>query len=137
MNKENLEKIRNEINSTNWDNLLTGSNATDSFDIVHKRIMRSVDKFAPEIEVRIRNKKENKPWITRGIANSIRKGKSLFKKAFIDQTHENKYQAYWKCLNKIKRAAKLKYYQQKCKDFRKNTKQLWQLINKINKKNQR
>ena len=96
--------------------------------------MRSIDKFAPEKEVRIRNKRDNKPWITRGIANSIRKGKFLFKKSLIDQTHEKKYQAYWKCLSKVKRVAKLNYYQQKCKDFRKNTKQLWQLINKINKK---
>ena len=134
LNKENLEKIRHEINSTNWDTILADSNTTESFDIVHKKIMRSVDKFAPEKEVRIRNKRDNKPWITRGIANSIRKGKLLFKKSLIDQTHEKKYQAYWKCLSKVKRAAKLNYYQQKCKDFRKNTKQLWKLINKINKK---
>ena len=52
----------------------------------------------------------------------------------IDQTQEKKYQAYWKHLNKIKIAAKLNYYQQKCIEFKQNTKQLWQLINKINKK---
>ena len=39
-----------------------------------------------------------------------------------------------KCLNKIKRAAKLSYYQQKCIDYKQNTKKLWGLINKINKK---
>ena len=39
-----------------------------------------------------------------------------------------------KCLNKIKRAAKLGYYQQKCIDYKQNTKKLWGLINKINKK---
>ena len=97
-------------------------------------IMCSVDKFAPEREVIIRNKRNNKPCITRGIANSIRKCKALFKRALIDQTQEKKNQAYWKHLTKIKRAAKLNYYQQKCIEFKQNTKQLWQLINKINKK---
>ena len=70
--------------------------------------MCSVDKFAPEREVIIRNKRNNKPWITRGIANSIRKSKALFKRALIDQTQEKKYQEYCKHLTKIKRAAKLK-----------------------------
>ena len=37
-------------------------------------------------------------------------------------------------MNKIKRAAKLVYYQQKCIDYKQNTKKLWGLINKINKK---
>ena len=41
---------------------------------------------------------------------------------------------YWKYLSKVKRSAKLNYYQEKCKEFKNNTKQLWQLINKINKK---
>ena len=41
---------------------------------------------------------------------------------------------YIKCLNKIKRASKLQHYQQKCIEFKNNTKKLWQLINKINKK---
>ena len=98
------------------------------------RLCEVLTNLPPEREVRIRNKRNNKPWITRGIANSIRKGKSLFKKSLIDQTQEEKYQVYWRYLSKVKRAAKLNYYQQKCKDFRKNTKQLWQLINKINKK---
>ena len=39
-----------------------------------------------------------------------------------------------KGLQKIKRAAKLNHYQQKCAEYKNNTKQLWKLINKINKK---
>ena len=134
LNKENLEKISQEINNTDWESTLAPKNATDSFDTVHSKIMCIVDKFAPEREVIIRNKRNNKPWITRGIANSIRKSKALFKRALTDKTQEKKYKAYWKHLTKIKRAAKLNYYQQKCIEFKQNTKQLWQLINKINKK---
>ena len=134
LNKENLKKISQEINNTDWESTLAPKNVTESFDTVHSKIMYSIDKFAPEREVIIRNKRNNKPWITRGIANSIRKSKALFKRALIDQTQEKKYQEYCKHLTKIKRAAKLNYYQQKCIEFKQNTKQLWQLINKINKK---
>ena len=51
-----------------------------------------------------------------------------------DQSQEEKYKLYWRNLSKLKRAAKLNFYQQKCIDFRKITKQLWQLINKSNQK---
>ena len=72
--------------------------------------------------------------ISNSIANSIRKSKQLFKKALTDPAHQDKYNNYLKGMNKIKRAAKLEYYQQKCKDYKQNTKKLWELINKINKK---
>ena len=76
----------------------------------------------------------NKPWISKSIANSIRKSKQLFKKSLTDPSYQNRYINYLKCLNKIKRTAKLGYYQQKCIDYKQNTKKLWGLINKINKK---
>ena len=90
MNKENLKKISQEINNTDWESTLAPKNVTDSFDTVHSKIMCIVDKFAPEREVIIRNKRINKPWITRGIANSIRKSKALFKRALIDQIPRKK-----------------------------------------------
>ena len=107
LNKNNLDKIKNEIKTVKWEKLLSGKNATESFDIVHKKIITSIDKFAPEIEVRIRNKQKNKPWISKGIANSIRKSKQLFKKSLKDATLQDKYHEYIKCLNKIKRASYL------------------------------
>ena len=82
--------MSHEINSTDWFEKLAKLNVTESFNIVHDKIMRSIDKFAPEQEVRIKNKRNNKPWITRGIANSIRKSKSLFKKSLMDQNQEKK-----------------------------------------------
>ena len=60
MNKENLEKISQEINNTDWESTLAPKNVTESFDTVHSKIMCSVDKFAPEREVIIRNKRNNK-----------------------------------------------------------------------------
>ena len=134
MNKENLNKIKADIESIDWKTLLLDTDASESFNKLHHKISESLDKHAPEQEVLIKNKRKDKPWISKGIANSIRKSKKLFKDSFRDLKQKNQNQNYMKCLNKIKRVAKLQHYQQKCKDYKQNTKKLWELINKINKK---
>ena len=134
MNKENLNKIKLDIESINWENQLLNVDASESFNKILNKIIESLDKHAPEQEVLIKNKRSNKPWISKGIANSIRKSKNLFKDSFKDQNQKEKYQNYIRSLNKVKRAAKIQHYQQKCKDFKQNTKKLWELINRINKR---
>ena len=98
--------------------------ASESFDTVHNKIIEIIDRISPEHEVHIRNKRVNKPWISKSIANSIRKSKQLFKKSLTDPCYQNRYIDYLKCLNKIKRTAKLDYYQQKCIDYKQNTKKV-------------
>ena len=134
LNKDNLNKIKMDIESIDWETLLSNKDATDSFNKVHNAIIESLDRYAPEKEVLIQNKRQDKPWISKAIANSIRKSKILFKESTIDQTLKPKYQDFLKTLKMVKRAAKLQYYQQKFKDFRQNTKKLCELISKINKK---
>ena len=134
LNNDNLDKIKKDIGSIRWESILCGLCTSESFATVHNKIIEIIDKIAPEHKVHIRNKRVNKPWISKSIANSIRKGKQLFKKSLTDPNYQIKYNNYLKCLNKIKRAAKLGYYQKKCIDYKQNTKKLWGLINKINKK---
>ena len=134
LNNKNLNKIKLEIGSITWESLLCDLGTSESFATVHNKIIEIIDKIAPEYEVNIRRNRINKPWISKSIANSIRKSKQLFKKSFNDPSYQIKYENYLKCLRKVKRAAKLKYYQQKCIDYKQNTKKLWGLINKINKK---
>ena len=134
LNNDNLNKIKRDIGSIQWESILCGLCASESFATVHNKIIEIIDKIALEHEVYIRNKRVNKHWISKSIANSIRKSKQLFKKSLTDPNYQIKYNNYLKCLNKIKRAAKLSYYQQKCIDYKQNTKKLWGLINKINKK---
>ena len=99
-----------------------------------KKLWKPLMKLPQNMKSVYENKRENKPWVSKRIANSIRKSKQLFKKSLMDLAHHDQYQKYLKCLNKIKRAVKLDYYQQKCKDYKQNTKRLWELIKKINKK---
>ena len=51
LNNENLNKIKEDIGSIEWESILSGMCASESFDIVHKKIMEIIDKIAPEHEV--------------------------------------------------------------------------------------
>ena len=60
LNKENLNKIKKDIGSIDWQTTLSGIGASKSFDIFHKRLMETIDKMAPECEISLRNKREKK-----------------------------------------------------------------------------
>ena len=59
-----------DIGSIKWESILCGL-ASELFATVHNKIIEIIDKIAPECEVHIRNKRINKPWISKSIANSI------------------------------------------------------------------
>ena len=73
--------------------------------------------------------------MTKGIMNSIKKSKLLYKKSISkSQSNPNnciKYKEYSRTLTKTKRLPKVKYYTDKCTEYCNNTKNLWKIINKI------
>ena len=79
LNNQNLNKIKLEIGSISWESLLCDLGASESFATVHNKIKEIIDKIAPEYEVNIRRNRINKPWISKSIANSIRKINSYLK----------------------------------------------------------
>ena len=91
-----------EIGSVTWGSLLCDLGASESFATVHNKIIEIIDKIAPEYEVNILSNRINKPWISKSIANSIRKNKQLFKKSLTDPSYQIKYKNYLKCLKKVK-----------------------------------
>ena len=65
------------------------------------------------------------------------KTKNLYKITLVKQNNETAqttYRTYRNNLTKILRKAKETYYQTKCTEFKKNTKKLWQMINRISNK---
>ena len=67
--------------------------------------------------------------------NSVKKSKLLYKKSISrdnkDLNARMKYKDYSTMLTITKRFAKVKYYMDKCTEYRSNTKNLWKIINKI------
>ena len=76
----------------------------------------------------------NVPWYSPAIKKSNDKDKRLFKLAHSQSasaTQINKYREYHKLLQRIKRAARQKYYRDLCIEFRHNSKRLWKVINSL------
>ena len=105
------------------------------FAKLHGDLCNTIDKHCP---IRSRmvpsNKFRNLPWVTSGLLKSMGQSKRLYQKFLSDPSncsYEQKYKEYRNVLNKVKRNCKTSYYQDKCKEFRRNTKKLWQLINDV------
>ena len=94
-----------------------------------------MNRISPKI-VKIKKIKRNVPWLTTSIKKCINKDKQLYKKSLENACVKNtlKYQDYHKTLLKLKCSAKRMYYRTLCLEYKKDSKKLWSLINKISGK---
>ena len=134
INNNALNNIKEDLSKINWHAKLKDKLASDSFHTFHTELVTSLNKHAPEKLVRIKEKRIKNPWMSKGLKNSLIKSKKLYEKALIDPALWSKYKEFMVILRKCKRKLKLNYYQNKCNDFIKNGKKMWNLINKINGK---
>ena len=81
LNETTIEKIKQGIDYINWNNKLAQLTANESFNLFHDHLCEQINTFAPEIEKKQSPKKITRdPWITKGIRNSLRKQRELYKK---------------------------------------------------------
>ena len=75
--------------------------------------------------------------MTPGLLKCTQKQRNLYKLTLAKQNNEiaqTTYRTYRNTLTRILRKAKETYYQTKCTEFKRNTKKLWQIINRISNK---
>ena len=122
--------------SHDWTVLLNSNDVNENFNIWHNTVLNCIDKIAPEKRWKLSPKKqEYSPWLTKGIKNSSRKKNKLYKEWLTDRTNTDKhtnYNEYRWLLQKIKRNSKKEYFNNKCLEYKHDSKKLWSLINKIN-----
>ena len=76
-----LYKMNEELQQINWHDRLQRLTCNQSFDNFHTKLIDVIDTFAPVKRIsNVRKEKGGCPWITRGIINSSRKQKELYKK---------------------------------------------------------
>ena len=87
--------------------------------------------------IKILSKKEQKlkakPWITKGIINSIKNKNIMFKFAIKDKTKKFSvsFKKYRNLLNRVIECSKRLYFKQVVKNNKTNSKKLWKIINNI------
>ena len=78
INENEITKIKNKLNHTNWNAELNALNANEAFDKLHNKLTTILDSVVPEKIIKIRTRC-NVPWFTLGIKKSNDKDKRLFK----------------------------------------------------------
>ena len=102
---------------------------------LHNKLVAKIEHFTPVRTYNVNPKRAHRdPWLMSGIHISVCKCKRLYCEFLHNKSNEAtemKYRAYAKLLGRLKRHAKLSYYDEKCRTYKYNTKKLWGIINEI------
>ena len=100
----------------------------------HSTQTNTIDKHCPKQEYSVNyGKIIRDPWVTKGLINSVRRQKTLYRKQLhtSDPTDTTRYITYRNTLKKLLRRSKLSYFNNKCLEYKQNSRKLWQLINQV------
>ena len=128
-----IELIKTELDSVDW-TCIDDMDVNEAFKYFHTILLNSMDEHCPKREYSISyDKIIRDPWITKGLSNSICKQKKLYLKQLhsSDPNCTNKYKSYRNVLKKLLRRSKLDYFNNKCLEYKQNSRKLWQLINQV------
>ena len=136
---DNIKALNDYLEQQSWNEELKDLNTEDSFNKLHDIVQAGMNKFIPQKTRKCTKKgRIHEPWITKGIKKSMVKQRVLYKISISKKaTDENrrKYKEYRNHLQRIKRQSKREYYQSKCKEYKKETRRLWTVINDITGRN--
>ena len=131
---EVLRKMNASLRNRDW-TLLENMNVNESSEFLINEIKFVMDFYAPE---RVTNynfhKKLNQPWFTQGLKKSSQKCLKMFNKVAgkpKDSQEFQSYKNYRNVYNKIRRKAKVAYYDGLIQEHRKNTKKVWEILNTL------
>ena len=133
LTNDKIESIKQRLKEIDWNGILNSEDCNANFNIFHKELTDVMDNVAPEVTIRISgHRKFVEPWMITGIETSNSKCQRLYQKTLVPNCIEetqHKYKVFRNILNRVKRQAKVTYYNNKSVEYKHNTKKLWQLIN--------
>ena len=133
INDSTVQQLNDILAQTDWC-YLEHLDVNVGFTKFHETLTAALDTACPRKEYLIRHDKiVRDPWITKGLSNSLRKQKKLYKEQLHSSNEEtvHKYKKYRNTLKRTLRFSKLQYFNKKCEEFKNNSRKLWQLINLI------
>ena len=134
----NMAALKTRLHAHDWKTLLSTPDVNSAMTRLHDTIHSEIDSCIPEVTRTLKRKQvRREPWITASLKQSIDKSKRLYYKTLKNCENEalrEHYLAYKCTLKKTLATAKRGFHQDKCLEFQRNTKKLWQLINKVSGK---
>ena len=113
LSKNNIDKFRQTLKLTNWDEVLLSKEANLAFNIFHNQFTTVFDNICPVKEVKVKSKNVLNPWFDKSLLRSSRKKQKLYNKFLKNRTliNETKYKKYKYEFNRLVFNKKQNYYQ--------------------------
>ena len=134
LSASNVDKIKTELSSINW-NFLSTLGVDESFKVFTEKVNSILDKHAP-LKTKIIPSKYiiRDPWMTSGLLKSSFTLDKMYSKCIgkdKDSIEYKEYVTFRNRYNNLKRFAKKRYYYAKITEFKHDSKKLWSTLNEI------
>ena len=133
LNKDKITRIKNKLFNTDWNVLLSNTDCNTNFNICCDHLNSVMETVAPLVAVKITGKRRFvEPWMTTGLESTIMKNKKLYHQTLrVTNTPKDldHYKNHRNLLNRLKCKAMKDYYEDRAKQYKDNTRQLWRLLN--------
>ena len=113
--------------------MLLETNVNNAYDSFMSTINQCYDKHFPKVRIRIDQKSENKPWLTKGLINACHKKNNLYKAFILNRSEENesRYKRYENKLTSMLRYCEKRYYSDLLLHYKSNIKATWNVLNSL------
>ena len=132
----NKINFRNEVNNTDFNDILQSNDCKHAFSLFHNRICQLFEKCFP-LQAKTIKYANRKCYLTPGLKKSIMIKNKLYLKYKRNPTPENlaHYKFYKSKLNRIVRNQERSYFNSKINDLKGNVKKTWSVIKEVINKN--
>ena len=131
-------QFRADLIKVNWGSFCHDPDPNSAVEHFLKIVERLLDKHAPYKNIKhLKSQFETKPWITAGLAYSIKIKNKLYKSFCKEkdphkkENYERQFKTYRNLISTLLRETKESYYKQYFSDNKKNLKLVWQTIKGI------
>ena len=132
--ESNKANFRADLELINWNSLFYEDNPKTAFNMFEKKVDECFEKSFPSKDKTF-NKKNmpREPWMTHAILISRKTKNKLAAKKVKNPTEKNlnAYKEFNKMYRSVIRKAKANYYDEKFKEYSKNIKQTWAVLNEL------
>ena len=132
----NKSKFKENLSNIDWTNELKSKTVDEAMSFFYQTITKAYSKSFPIVKLS-RKRAKDKPLITSGLKNSIKKKHILYRRFLLDKSDKShmEYKTYNNKLRTIIREAEISYYKKLFNEKENGIKQLWKTLSPIlNKK---
>ena len=120
------------MQAVDWDSILSNTDTQDAFSKFHDTYKHAFESSFPLIKVNFQYN-NRKPWLIKGLRNSIKEKNKLYVKSLKCPTlsNERKYKNYKKALNKALKHAEKSHIQDLLDASKNNLGKSWKIIKRV------